>query len=116
MIRYTGERLKRLEDPRLLRGQGRYLDDLVLPRMLALAFVRSPYAHAGVGAIDGRAARALADVAAVITAAELPDVAPLAPRLGGEGFTPSAWPALAAGEVRFAGQAVAAVLAATASR
>ena len=113
MIRYTGERLKRLEDPRLLRGQGRYLDDLVLPRMLALAFVRSPYAHAGVGAIDGRAARALAGVAAVITAAELRDVAPLAPRLGGEGFTPSAWPALAGGEVRFAGQAVAAVLAAT---
>jgi len=113
LIRYTGERLKRLEDPRLLRGQGRYLDDLVLPRMLALAFVRSPYAHAALGAIDVNAARAQPDVAAVLTAADLGDVLPLAPRLGGEGFTPSAWPALAGRDVRFAGEAVAAVLAAT---
>ncbi|HEU5193213.1 MAG TPA: molybdopterin cofactor-binding domain-containing protein, partial [Methylomirabilota bacterium] len=112
-IRYTGERLKRLEDPRLLRGQGRYLDDLVLPRMLSLVFVRSPHAHAGIRAIDPAAARAHADVLAVLTAGDLGDVKPLAPRLGGDGFTPSAWPALADGEVRFTGQALAAVVAAT---
>ena len=112
-IRYTGERLKRLEDPRLLRGQARYLDDLVLPRMLALAFVRSPHACAAVSAIDAAAARARPDVVAVLTAADLHDVRPLAPRLGGEGFTPSAWPALASGEAHFAGEAVAAVIAAT---
>jgi carbon-monoxide dehydrogenase large subunit len=81
--------------------------------MLALAFVRSPHAHAGITAIDGRAVAARPDVVAVLTAAELRDVKPLAPRLGGEGFTPSAWPALADGEVRFTGQAVAAVLAGT---
>jgi len=112
-IRYTGERLKRLEDPRLLRGRGRYLDDLVLPRMLALGFVRSPHGHAGLGAIDTTAATAPADVVAVLTAADLRDVKPLAPRLGGDGFRPSAWPALADGEVRFVGQAVAAVVALT---
>jgi aerobic carbon-monoxide dehydrogenase large subunit len=113
-IRYTGERLKRLEDPRLLRGQGRYLDDLVLPRMLALAFVRSPHAHAAIRALDHGAARGLAGVTAVVTGADLRgSVKPLAPRLAGAGFTPTAWPALAEGDVRFAGQAVAAVIAAT---
>jgi aerobic carbon-monoxide dehydrogenase large subunit len=112
-IRYTGERLKRLEDPRLLRGRGRYLDDLVLPRMLALAFVRSPHACAAVDTVDTRAARARADVVAVITADDVRDVGPLKPRLGGDGFTLTAWPALAGREVRFAGEAVAAVVAAT---
>ncbi|HET7343334.1 MAG TPA: hypothetical protein VFL90_17840, partial [Methylomirabilota bacterium] len=50
--------MKRVEDPRLLRGRGRYLDDLVLPRMLAVAFVRSPHARARVVAVDAGAARA----------------------------------------------------------
>ena len=44
-LRYTGMRIKRLEDPRLLSGRGRYLDDLALPRMLFASFVRSPHAH-----------------------------------------------------------------------
>jgi carbon-monoxide dehydrogenase large subunit len=106
--------VKRLEDPRLLRGAGRYLDDLVRPRMLAVAFVRSPHAHARVAAIDARAARALPGVAAVVTADDLRGLArPLAPRLAGGGFTPTEWPALADGEVRFSGQAVAAVVADT---
>ena len=98
-IRYTGERIRRLEDPRLLRGGGRFLDDLALPRMLALAFVRSPHAHARVAAIDASAARGLPGVAAVVTAADLGEVAPLAPRMLGEGFTPTACPPLAGGEV-----------------
>jgi carbon-monoxide dehydrogenase large subunit len=113
-IRYTGERIRRLEDPRLLRGGGRFLDDLALPRMLALAFVRSPHAHARVAAIDASAARALPGVAAVVTAADLGEVAPLAPRMLGEGFTPTACPPLAGGEVTFVGHAVAVVAADTA--
>src|SRR5262247_3268534 len=112
-IRYTGERIKRLEDPRLLRGRGRYLDDLVLPRMLALAFVRCPHAHAVVEAIDATAARALPGVAAVLTADDL-DSQSLAPGLMGPGFVPTAWPALAATDVQYAGQAVAMVVAETA--
>jgi len=104
--------VKRVEDPRLLRGRGRYLDDVVLPRLLAVAFVRSPHAHAGLAAIEASAARAMPGVAAVITAAELGGlVRPLAPRLAGPGFTPSAWPALAESEVQFCGEAVAAVVA-----
>jgi len=83
--------------------------------MLALAFVRSPHAHARVRAVDATAARALAGVAAVVTGADLRGLArPLAPRLAGEGFTPSEWPALADGEVCYVGQAVAVVAAETA--
>ena len=53
-MRYAGASVKRIEDPRLLRGRGRYLDDLALPRMLSVAFARSPHAHARVGG-QGRA-------------------------------------------------------------
>jgi carbon-monoxide dehydrogenase large subunit len=102
-----------VEDPRLLRGRGRYLDDLALARMLTLAFVRSPHAHARVVAIDAAAARALPGVAAVVTAADLHDVAPLLPRVLGDGFRPTQSPPLADGEVSFVGEAVAAVVADT---
>jgi carbon-monoxide dehydrogenase large subunit len=112
-LRYTGMRIKRLEDPRLLTGRGRYLDDLALPRMLFASFVRSPHAHARIVRIDATAARALPGVAAVITAEDLRAVTrPLAPRLDGAGFTPTAWPALADDVARYCGEAVAAVIAA----
>src|SRR6185436_2057984 len=103
----------RVEDPRLLRGRGRYLDDIVLARMLTVAFVRSPHAHAGVTAIDARAARAVPGVATVVTAADLRDVTPLAPRVLGDGFRPTQSPPLADAEVSFVGEAVAAVVADT---
>jgi len=107
-----GARVKRVEDPRLLRGGGRYVADLVLPGMLSVAFVRSPHAHAEVREVDPARARALPGVVAVATAADLRDVTrPLAPRLDGGGFTPTAWPPLAWARVRFAGEAVAAVVA-----
>jgi aerobic carbon-monoxide dehydrogenase large subunit len=112
-LRYMGMRIKRLEDPRLLTGRGRYLDDLALPRMLFASFVRSPHAHARIVRIDATAARALPGVAAVITAEDLRAVTrPLAPRLDGAGFTPTAWPALADDVARYCGEAVAAVIAA----
>jgi len=113
-LRYTGMRIKRLEDPRLLSGRGRYLDDLALPRMLFASFVRSPHAHARIVRIDATAARALPGVVAVLTADDLRSAAkPLAPRLDGTGFTPTAWPALADGVARYCGEAVAAVVAAS---
>jgi len=114
-MRYTGMRIKRVEDPRLLTGRGRYLDDLGLPRMLFASFVRSPYAHARIVRIDAAAARVLPGVVAVVTADDLRAVAkPLAPRLDGGGFTPTAWPALADGVARFCGEAVATVVATSA--
>jgi aerobic carbon-monoxide dehydrogenase large subunit len=111
-LRYTGLRIKRLEDPRLLTGRGRYLDDLGLPRMLFASFVRSPHAHARIVRIDAAAARAWPGVAAVVTADDLRAVTrPLSPRLDGPGYTPTAWPALADGVASFCGEAVAAVVA-----
>jgi aerobic carbon-monoxide dehydrogenase large subunit len=111
-LRYTGMRIKRLEDPRLLSGRGRYLDDLALPRMLFASFVRSPHAHARIVRIDATAARALPGVIAVFTADDVRSAAkPLAPRLDGTGFTPTAWPALADGVARYCGEAVAIVVA-----
>ena len=111
-LRYTGMRIKRLEDPRLLMGRGRYLDDLGLPRMLFASFVRSPHAHARIVRIDTAAARSVPGVVAVVTADDLRDATrPLSPRLEGAGFTPTAWPALADGVARFCGEAVAVVVA-----
>jgi aerobic carbon-monoxide dehydrogenase large subunit len=111
-LRYTGMRIKRLEDPRLLMGRGRYLDDLGLPRMLFASFVRSPHAHARIVRVDVAAARAVPGVVAVVTADDLRGATkPLAPRFDGAGFTPTSWPALADGVARFCGEAVAAVVA-----
>ena len=61
-----GAAAKRKEDPALLRGQGRYIDDIHLPGMLHAAFVRSPFAHAKVGRIDKSAALAIPGVHAVL--------------------------------------------------
>ncbi|HWD08846.1 MAG TPA: molybdopterin cofactor-binding domain-containing protein [Actinomycetota bacterium] len=69
--RYIGERVLRLEDPKLLTGQGRYLDDLTLPGMVWMTMVRSPLAHAVVKSIDSSAAMAIPGVVAVYSGADL---------------------------------------------
>jgi aerobic carbon-monoxide dehydrogenase large subunit len=66
-----GKAMKRKEDPRFIRGRGRYLDDIVLPHMLYLAIVHSPYPHARIKSIDKTAALALPGVKAVITGEDL---------------------------------------------
>jgi carbon-monoxide dehydrogenase large subunit len=67
----VGRRVPRLEDRALLRGEGRYLDDIKLPGTLHVAFVRSPHAHALLRSIDSAEARAMGGVVAVYTAADL---------------------------------------------
>ncbi len=66
-----GVAMKRKEDPRFIRGRGRYLDDSKLPNMLYLALVHSPYPHARIKSIDKSAAMALPGVKAVITGEDL---------------------------------------------
>jgi carbon-monoxide dehydrogenase large subunit len=66
-----GHSVKRKEDPRFIRGQGEYIDDLVLPGMLWLDIVRSPYAHATIKGIDASEALKIPGVLAVITGADL---------------------------------------------
>ncbi|HET8576958.1 MAG TPA: xanthine dehydrogenase family protein molybdopterin-binding subunit [Methylomirabilota bacterium] len=68
--RHVGTSQKRLEDPRLLTGRGKYVDDLTLPRMVHVAFVRSSHAHATVRALHLDAARRAPGVVAVMTGEE----------------------------------------------
>jgi carbon-monoxide dehydrogenase large subunit len=111
--RFMGARIKRLEDPRLMTGRGRYLDDLRLHGLLHAAFVRSPHAHAVLSSVDVGAALARPGVAAVLTGRDVAGVvAPLTARLDTPGFVPTPWPALADARVRFAGEVVAVVAAA----
>ena len=70
--RMMGARVKRLEDPALLTGRGRYTDDIHLPGLLEAAFVRSPYAHARIRGIDTAVAAAMPGVFKIITNADLP--------------------------------------------
>jgi aerobic carbon-monoxide dehydrogenase large subunit len=68
---YVGESVLRVEDEALLRGQGRFMDDIdPVPHARHAAIVRSPYAHARIGAINAGAALAAPGVIAVLTAAE----------------------------------------------
>jgi aerobic carbon-monoxide dehydrogenase large subunit len=113
--RYTGASIKRSEDPRILTGAGRYVDDIKLPGMLHAAFVRSPLAHARVLSVDVSAARALPGVVAVFTGAELeamtvPGPDALMALLSWAGPTPE-FSLLATDKVRFAGDPVAVVVA-----
>ena len=71
-VRHIGARVARLEDPALLSGTGRFIDDLKLPGLLHAGFVRSPHAHARVRAVYTAAARALPGVHAVLVADDLP--------------------------------------------
>lgn len=114
----SGQAVRRLEDDSLLRGQGRYTDDVAHPDQVFLCFVRSPYAHARLAGIDTAAAKDMPGVLAVVTGAELvaEGVKPIAatlpfPRPGGQpGATPPRR-ALAHERVRFVGEPVAAVYA-----
>src|SRR5271163_2772450 len=71
--KHFGARVKRLEDPALLAGRGRFVDDVKLPGLLHACFVRSPHAHAKLRGIDSKPALAMQGVHAVLTTADLPE-------------------------------------------
>jgi carbon-monoxide dehydrogenase large subunit len=79
-VTWVGQSLRRREDERLLRGEGRYVADLDLPGQVHAVFLRSPFAHARVRSIDARAALALPGVVAVLTRDDVP-AGPLPPFL-----------------------------------
>ena len=110
--RFVGERVQRREDPRMLTGRGRYVANVSVPGMLHAAFLRSELARGRIVSINADAARALPGVEAVFTAAELnPMAGPMwATMYGPDAPSPPARP-LADGDVRFAGDAVAIVVA-----
>ncbi len=105
--RPLGKPIKRKEDARFVRGQGRYLDDIKLPDMLYLALVRSPYAHARITRIDTSRAQALPGVRLVLTGEDLAKMnLAWMPTLAGDQQM-----VLATGKVLFQYQEVAAVVA-----
>jgi len=112
---YIGRSVPRPNIRRLLQGRGTYVDDIQLPRMLHVAFVRSPYAHAAIEAIDATAAKAAAGVVAVVTGAELAEYC--TPWVGVlshlEGLKSQPQHALAIKKACWQGEAVAAVVAST---
>ncbi|MFD1504915.1 xanthine dehydrogenase family protein [Georgenia yuyongxinii] len=108
-----GRARRRKEDRRLITGRTRWTDNIVLPGMLHLAMVRSPFAHATITAIDTAAAKDAEGVVAVLTGADVADE---------QGALPTAWPitpdqkaqphpAIAVDRVAFAGEIVAVVIA-----
>ena len=109
-----GASLKRVEDATLLRGAGRYLDDVREPGTLHLAFVRSVYPHARIRGIDGRAALATPGVVAMLTLADM-DGATFEEPNGPPGAQLKQPTPLATDVVRFVGEPVVAVVAESAA-
>jgi aerobic carbon-monoxide dehydrogenase large subunit len=114
--KHFGARVARLEDPALLTGHGRFVDDIKLAGALHACFVRSPHAHARIRAIDASAARAMPGVHAVLTADDLParmagsQIPMLVPNASIK--TPRTQLALARHEVCYVGQTIAVSVAA----
>jgi carbon-monoxide dehydrogenase large subunit len=114
-----GQPVSRKEDPMLLRGDGRYSDDLTLPGQLYAVIVRSRYAHGILRGIDAAEARAMPGVKAVLTAKDLVDagIKPMQAAAGKNADgTPTPCPkqmALAQDKVRYVGDPVACVVAET---
>ena len=108
-----GRPRRRKEDARLVTGQTSWTDNLTLPGMLHMAFLRSPYAHARITSVDVSAARQVPGVVAAFSGADFADE---------QGSLPCAWPVtpdivipdhppMAVDEVRYVGEAVAVVIA-----
>jgi len=118
---FIGQPLARKEDERLLAGKGCFTADVSVPGEAHAVFVRSPHAHARIRGIDATGARAMPGVLAVLTGADAAadglQPLPLRPisinphEVPLQGLAFPSYPALAQGEVRFVGQAVAMVVA-----
>ncbi|TXH46691.1 MAG: xanthine dehydrogenase family protein molybdopterin-binding subunit [Burkholderiaceae bacterium] len=114
----SGKDVRRIEDPALLRGQGRFTDDLARAGQTHLVFLRSPYAHARLLSVDVSAAKAVPGVLGVFSGADLyaAGVKPIGPAVpfprpdGQPGASAPRHP-LALDRVRYVGEAVAAVVA-----
>jgi aerobic carbon-monoxide dehydrogenase large subunit len=99
----VGRSVLRVEDRRLLDGQGEYLADIQLPGMLEVAFLRSPVAHARLNAVRVPEAHA----GRVLTAADLAFVRPIVADGASPSFRHSEYPPLASGKLRFVGEMIA---------
>lgn len=113
-----GEKIRRLEDPRLLTGQAQFIDDIEIPGMLHAAFFRSDYAHARIKSIDVSAALKRPGVVAVYTAKDFgefwkpgPLQVPPPAAIPGAVFNARTLVPIAKDKVRFSGEPIAVIIA-----
>ncbi|MFD4527354.1 xanthine dehydrogenase family protein molybdopterin-binding subunit [Streptomyces sp. NPDC058470] len=108
----VGTSVARREDPRLLSGRGRFVDDIALPGMLHAQFVRSTVAHGEIASVDLSAVREVPGVVAAFTADDL-ELGDITAQLGRPltEFVPTAMPVLARDKVRYVGEPLAIVVA-----
>ena len=107
-----GSAVQRVEDPRLLTGHGRFIDDIMLPRILHVAFCRSDYAHARIISINTLDVGAMPGVVGIFTAQDLEDeFKPIRATSRMADYYATELGALARGKVRYVGEAVVAVVA-----
>ncbi len=112
LSKLVGAKITRREDPRLIRGVARYVDDVEMPQTLHMAVLRSPHAHAKIVSIRAGEARRQPGVVAVVTGAELVDkIGPVPVDNDNPTLRVPKHPVLAVGRVRYAGEGVAAVVA-----
>ncbi|MBI2986387.1 MAG: xanthine dehydrogenase family protein molybdopterin-binding subunit [Deltaproteobacteria bacterium] len=112
--KWIGTPVKRKEDPRLITGQGCYVDDVKLPGMFHCALLRSPHAHARIKRVDLSKAKAYPGVALTLTGEELAQATNSLPSVFSLGNKPAPFAdyPMAVGKVRYVGEPVAAVVAA----
>ena len=115
---FIGQSIKRKEDHRFLTGRGQYTDDLTLAQQTYAIFVRSPYAHAKIGAIDTAAAKLSPGVLGIYTGADFRDVGGLPcgwliNNIDGTPMKEPKHPVLADGKALYVGDPVAVVIAET---
>ncbi|MDP4265651.1 MAG: xanthine dehydrogenase family protein molybdopterin-binding subunit, partial [Bacteroidota bacterium] len=111
-----GKSVKRVEDKRFITGRGNYTDDIILPHQTYASFVRSPYAHARIISIDIGSAKKMPGVLAIFTGTDLADVngVPCGWQVNfknGDTMKEPKHPLLALNKTRYAGEAVAIVIA-----
>src|SRR5258705_12945988 len=110
--KYVGQRIKRTEDPRLIKGLAHYVDDIRLPDTLHVAFVRSVYAHARISAIETSEALKAPGVVAVYTGKDVADkIGPVPCASALPGLKVPDYRVLAQDKAYFVGQPIAAVAA-----
>ncbi len=108
--KWVGKSIRRVEDPKFLRGRGGYIGDMTLPGMLHAAVLRSPHAHARITRIDTNAALAAPGVHAVITGAQAAQLCDPLPDFG-PNPAKHTWRCLAVDKVRYVGEGVAVAVA-----
>ncbi|NOT60086.1 MAG: xanthine dehydrogenase family protein molybdopterin-binding subunit [Acidobacteria bacterium] len=112
LAKYMGQKVKRTEDPRLIQGIGHYVDDIALPGVLHVAYVRSQHGHAKLNSVNVDAAKSAPGVVAVYTGTDIAGKIALIPcAAAAPDMKKPDYPALALGKVAYVGQPIAVVVA-----